>query len=44
MTENTLITLIIVALALLIWVPAILWSVRRALRKNSPSRKNKTTK
>lgn len=39
MTENTLFTLIIVALALLIWVPAILWSVRRALRKDRNNKK-----
>ena len=34
MEKNVLIVLIIAGLALLVWVPAIIWSVRRVLRKN----------
>lgn len=34
MDKDTLIILIVVAFALLVWVPAIIWSVRHVLRKD----------
>ena len=34
MDKDILITVIIAGLALLVWVPAIIWSVRKVLRKN----------
>lgn len=35
MNRDTAIVLIIAALALFVWVPAILWSVRRVLKKRN---------
>lgn len=34
MDKDILIVLIIAGLALLVWVPAIIWSVRRVMRRN----------
>lgn len=34
MDKDTLIILILVGLCLFVWVPAIIWSVLRTLRKN----------
>lgn len=35
MSKDTLIVLIIVGVALFIWVPAIVWSVRRVLKSKN---------
>ena len=40
MDKDTLITLIIAGLALFVWVPAIIWSVRRAMRKSDKKSKS----
>lgn len=39
MDKNTVTLLIIAGLALLIWVPAIIWSVRRVLKGDNKKRK-----
>ena len=38
MIPDTVIILIIVALALFLWVPAIIWSVRQALKKDKKAK------
>lgn len=35
MDKNTIVIIVIACLALFIWVPAIVWSVRHILKKNN---------